>query len=145
MGGPGAGRSADRDRIRRRDGRERQRHHLRRGRGEKDPDVAGPDLHAVLPDQGLLRRHRGDAGRGGEIPLDDPVSKYLPEFSTLYVARKGKDGKVVRVPAKNVLTIRMVMNHTGGLVTDIPSKNRGGWPEIPLRDAAMLHDPAETG
>ena len=72
----------------------------------------------------------------GKISLDDPVSKYLPEFSTLYVAKKGKDGKVTRVPAKNVLTIRMVMNHTGGLVTDIPTKNRRGWPAIPLRDAA---------
>ena len=42
----------------------------------------------------------------GKISLDDPVSKYLPEFSTLYVAKKGKDGKVKRVPAKNVPTIR---------------------------------------
>ena len=30
----------------------------------------------------------------------------------------------------------MVMNHTGGLVTDIPSKNKRGWPAVPLRDAA---------
>ena len=72
----------------------------------------------------------------GKISLDDPVAKYLPEFKTLYVAKKGKDGKTARVPAKNVLTIRMVMNHTGGLVTDIPSKNKRGWPAIPLRDAA---------
>ena len=72
----------------------------------------------------------------GKISLDDPVAKYLPEFSTLYVTAKGEDGKVTRVPAKNVITIRMVMNHTSGLVTDIPSKNKGGWPAIPLRDAA---------
>ena len=72
----------------------------------------------------------------GKISLDDPVAKYLPEFSTMYVGQKGEDGKVTRVPAKNAITIRMVMNHTSGLVTDIPSKNKGGWPAIPLRDAA---------
>ena len=72
----------------------------------------------------------------GKISLDDPVSKYLPEFATLYVAKKGKDGKTVRVPAKTAPTIRMVLCHMGGFVTDIPSKNRGGWPAIPLREAA---------
>ena len=72
----------------------------------------------------------------GKISLDDPVAKYLPEFKTLYVAKKGKDGKVVRVPAKTAPTIRMVMCHMGGFVTDIPSKNRRGWPAVPLRDAA---------
>jgi CubicO group peptidase (beta-lactamase class C family) len=72
----------------------------------------------------------------GKLSLDDPVAKYLPEFATLYVAKKDKDGKVVRVPAKNVLTIRMVMNHTGGLCMDIPTKNKRGWPAIPLREAA---------
>ena len=72
----------------------------------------------------------------GKISLDDPVSKYLPEFSKLYVAKKGKDGKVVRVPAKTAPTIRMVMCHMGGFVTDIPTKNKRGWPAIPLRQAA---------
>jgi len=72
----------------------------------------------------------------GKLSLDDPVAKYLPEFATLYVAQKDDDGKVVRVQAKNVLTIRMVMNHTGGFTMDIPTKNRRGWPAIPLRDAA---------
>ena len=72
----------------------------------------------------------------GRISLDDPVAKYLPEFSKLYVAKKGEDGKVVRVPAKNVPTIRMVMCHMGGFVTDIPSKNKRGWPAVSLRDAA---------
>ena len=72
----------------------------------------------------------------GKISLDDPVSKYLPEFKTLYVAKKGKDGKVTRVPAKNVITIRMVLCHMGGFSMDIPTKNKRGWPAIPLRDAA---------
>ena len=72
----------------------------------------------------------------GKLSLDDPISKYLPEFSELYVGKKGKDGKIVRVPAKNVPTIRMALCHMGGFVTDIPTKNKRGWPGLPLRDAA---------
>ena len=72
----------------------------------------------------------------GKISLDDPVSKYLPEFKNLKVAVKGKDGKKSTVPAKNVLTIRMVMNHTGGYPFEIPTKQKKGWPGCSLRDTA---------
>ena len=72
----------------------------------------------------------------GKISLDDPVSKYLPEFKTLRVAVKDKDGKITLVPAKNVLTIRMVMNHTGGFPFEIPSKCEKGWSSCSLRDSA---------
>ena len=47
----------------------------------------------------------------GLIALDDPVSKYLPEFKDLKV--KEKDGTVR--PAKTVMTIRHVLSHTSGL------------------------------
>ena len=50
----------------------------------------------------------------GKISLDDPVSKYLPEFATLWVKTSEKDGVRTLVKAKNTLTVRMVMNHTGG-------------------------------
>ena len=72
----------------------------------------------------------------GKISLDDPVAKYLPEFKELKVAVKDKQGKTSLVPAKNVLTIRMVMNHTGGFPFEIPTKSRKGWPSLPLRDTA---------
>ena len=72
----------------------------------------------------------------GKISLDDPVSKYLPEFKTLNIAKKDKDGKVTLVPAGNVLTIRMVMNHTGGFPFEIPSKYEKGWSSCSLRDSA---------
>ena len=72
----------------------------------------------------------------GKISLDDPVSKYLPEFKTLNIAKKDKDGKVTLVPARNVLTIRMVMNHTGGFPFEIPSKYEKGWSSCSLRDSA---------
>lgn len=72
----------------------------------------------------------------GKISLDDPVSKYLPEFKTLYVGVKDKNKKTVKVPAKNVLTIRMVMNHTGGFPFEIPTKQKKGWPGLALRETA---------
>ena len=72
----------------------------------------------------------------GKLSLDDPVSKYLPEFKELKVAVKGKDGKTALVPAKNVLTVRMVMNHTGGFPFEIPTKIEKGWPGLSLRETA---------
>ena len=72
----------------------------------------------------------------GKLSLDDPVSKYLPEFKELKIAVKGKDGKTTLVPAKNVLTVRMVMNHTGGFPFEIPTKTKKGWPGLSLRETA---------
>ena len=72
----------------------------------------------------------------GKISLDDPVSKYLPEFKKLSIRMKNKKGKWENVPAKNVLTIRMVMNHTGGFPFETPSKIKKGWSSSSLRDTA---------
>lgn len=47
----------------------------------------------------------------GIISLDDPVSKYLPAFSTLYVRNKDKSVS----PAKNVMTLEHLFTMTGGL------------------------------
>ena len=68
----------------------------------------------------------------GKISLEDPVAKYLPEFKELKVIDKAKGS----VPAKNILTIRMVMNHTGGFPFEIPTKIKKGWPALSLRDTA---------
>ena len=65
----------------------------------------------------------------GKLSLDDPVSKYLPEFKELWVQVQNKDGVRVLNKAKNVLTVRMVMNHTGGFPFEISAKRgdvRGG-------------------
>ena len=71
----------------------------------------------------------------GKISLDDPVSKYLPEFKNLKViSGKGKNKRLV--PAQNTLTIRMVMNHTGGFPFEIPTKVKKGWCALSLRDTA---------
>ena len=74
----------------------------------------------------------------GKISLDDPVSKYLPEFQTLWVKSNENDGSVKLVKAANVLTVRMVMNHTGGFTFELPNFNAmGGWSRrMPLRSVA---------
>ena len=67
----------------------------------------------------------------GRLSLEDPVSKYLPEFETLWVRVEMSDSVIVLNKAKNVLTVRMVMNHTGGFPFEVSVKRReargGGW------------------
>ena len=79
----------------------------------------------------------------GKLSLDDPVSKYLPEFKELWVEAQNKDGVRVLNKAKNVLTVRMVLNHTGGFPFEISAKRRdvrgGGWSGgAPLRQVASI-------
>ena len=79
----------------------------------------------------------------GKISLDDPVSKYLPEFKTLWVQVEEKDGVRTLHKAKNVLTVRMVLNHTGGFPFEISAKRRdvrgGGWSGgAPIRQVASI-------
>ncbi len=79
----------------------------------------------------------------GKISLDDPVSKYLPEFKELWVLASNANGVKTLVKAKNTLTIRMVMNHTGGFPFEICAKQGdikgGGWSGgAPLRQTAAI-------
>lgn len=79
----------------------------------------------------------------GKISLDDPVSKYLPEFAELWILKSNENGVKTLVRAKNTLTIRMVMNHTGGFPFEICAKQGnikgGGWSGgAPLRQTAAI-------
>ena len=79
----------------------------------------------------------------GKISLDDPVSKYLPEFKELWVQDSDKDGIKTLHKAKNVLTVRMVLNHTGGFPFECSAKRSdvrgGGWSGgAPLRQVASI-------
>lgn len=52
----------------------------------------------------------------GKFRLDDPISKYIPEFAGLQVATAlDKDGNPVLEPAKHAPTMRNLMSHTAGL------------------------------
>lgn len=79
----------------------------------------------------------------GKISLDDPVSKYLPEFGTLWVLDSQNDTVRTFHKAKNVLTIRMALNHTGGFPFEISAKRSdirgGGWSGgAPIRQVATI-------
>lgn len=76
----------------------------------------------------------------GKLNLDDPVSKYLPEFGELWVQESQSNGVRRAVKAKNVLTVRQVMNHTGGFSFELPSYHAmGGWSRrMSLRSVAAM-------
>jgi CubicO group peptidase (beta-lactamase class C family) len=59
----------------------------------------------------------------GRIGLDDPVSKYLPEYAHTTVYDKG----TIR-PAKSAITIRHLLTHTSGLIAVV------GPPRTPLHE-----------
>ena len=72
----------------------------------------------------------------GRLNLDDPVEKYLGEFSNLTVRVKHEGAGDTFTNAVNKLTVRMCMNHTGGFDFEIPTKNRLGWAGLSLDDTA---------
>ena len=88
----------------------------------------------------------------GRIRLDDPVSRYLPEFAELWVLDGETNGVRTLKKARNVLTIRMCLNHTGGFPFETSVKNPsvnvdgrevrvvgGGWSGgCPIRQTAMV-------
>ena len=79
----------------------------------------------------------------GKLNLDDPVSKYLPEFKELWILKSVTNDVKTLVKAKNVLTVRMCLNHTGGFPFEISAKQGeikgGGWSGgAPLRQVAMI-------
>ncbi len=72
----------------------------------------------------------------GKIRLDDPVSRYIPEFKNAKIAvrKSGAEGKYVprpanapppefdTIPASRDLTVRDLMTHTNGLISSDPRR-----------------------
>ncbi len=51
----------------------------------------------------------------GRFELDDPISKYIPEFGASKVLVTPKDGKPYTIPATQPITIRNLLTHTSGI------------------------------
>ena len=51
----------------------------------------------------------------GNFLLDDPVSKYIPEFKNPKVLVKPASGAAYTIPATKEITIRNLLTHTSGL------------------------------
>jgi methyl acetate hydrolase len=84
----------------------------------------------------------------GKVQLDDPVSKYLPEFKGRPVIAKFNeaDATYTTRPAKREITIRHLLTHSSGLgyaftnptIKKIVDATKKDEPELPL-----LHEPGE--
>ncbi|MCY3965336.1 MAG: serine hydrolase [Acidobacteria bacterium] len=61
----------------------------------------------------------------GRFALDDPVSKLIPEFKGLKVAKEdGPDGNPITEDADHPMTMRELMNHTAGLTYGLFSRSQ---------------------
>ena len=54
----------------------------------------------------------------GRLQLDDPLSRFLPEFTDTHVLFEPAPGGVYRVPTPRPLTLRHLLTHTSGLSAD---------------------------
>ena len=62
----------------------------------------------------------------GKLKLDDPVSKHLPEFAELWIQTSKTNDTRVLAKAKNALTLRMCLNHTGGFRFELANYEQMG-------------------
>ncbi len=61
----------------------------------------------------------------GRFSLDDPVSKFIPEFTDLKVAKEdGPDGAPITEDADHPMTMRELMSHTAGLTYGLFSRSQ---------------------
>ena len=51
----------------------------------------------------------------GKLPLNAPISNWLPQFKDMKVGQVDSDGKLNLIPAKNPITVQDLMRHTNGL------------------------------
>ncbi len=51
----------------------------------------------------------------GKMPLNAPISNWLPQFKEMKVGQLDAEGKLNLVPAKNPITVQDLMRHTNGL------------------------------
>lgn len=70
----------------------------------------------------------------GKFLLEDPVSKYLPEFKNPKVLVKPANGQPYTIPATREITIRDLLRHTSGLTYNW-NDELGPW----YKDAGVAH------
>ncbi len=68
----------------------------------------------------------------GYFQLDDPVSKFIPEFRNAQVLQEyhSNDTTYTAVPAKNQVTIRHLLTHTAGIPYSHPLYYKAGIPDF---------------
>ena len=90
---------------------------------ERDTPLAADSIFRIhsmsKPITGVALMTFFDEGRFG---LDDPVSKFLPEWKGLKVAAGEKDGELLLEDAHHEMTIRELVSHTAGLTYGLFSR-----------------------
>ncbi len=77
----------------------------------------------------------------GLFKLSDPVSLHIPEFADLQVyAGMDDNGNMITEPPDHPMTVRELMNHTGGLTYGLFSQS----PVDDMYNAAAVLDPASN-
>lgn len=51
----------------------------------------------------------------GKMPLNAPISDWLPQFKNMKIGQVDADGNLTTTPAKNPITVQDLMRHTNGL------------------------------
>ena len=75
----------------------------------------------------------------GLVGLDDPVSKYIPEFADATVlAPEGQEP--ASVPAKRPITIKHLLTHTSGLSYDHDTRHGRMYKEAGITNGVMVDD-----
>ena len=86
--------------------------------GEMTPGIPMSD-DAILPLSSVGKMFTAVAAmilyERGRILLEDPVSKYIPEFTDVMVGVPGDDGAIKLVAPENPITVYHLLTHTGGL------------------------------
>jgi CubicO group peptidase (beta-lactamase class C family) len=74
----------------------------------------------------------------GKVKLDDPVTKYLPEFKDQWLAVERDQEHVLLKRPKQAMTIRHILSHTSGLPFS-SAMERPTLDVLPLRDAVRSY------
>ncbi|MGI1678386.1 MAG: beta-lactamase family protein [Cellvibrionaceae bacterium] len=61
----------------------------------------------------------------GKLQIHDPVSKYIPSFSSMDIMVEDGSGGFKTVPAKRKINIRHLLTHTAGFVSDFRDRLGG--------------------
>jgi CubicO group peptidase (beta-lactamase class C family) len=86
--------------------------------GEMEPGIPMRD-DAILPLASVGKMFTATAAmilyERGALSLDDPVSKYIPEFAEVMVGVTNEDGTSHLAPPNTPITVYHLLTHTGGL------------------------------
>jgi CubicO group peptidase (beta-lactamase class C family) len=74
----------------------------------------------------------------GKLSIDDPVEKHLPEFKNQMLVKEKKDGQMLLGKPARPITIKDLMTHTSGMVSNSPLDS-GAMDVLSLKEAVITY------